>query len=497
MSLVGSWRKSTRSAGVVYDRHKIRINRVSEVFQMLTLGQRNKLFASVAVVAVVLVLAAFIVAGRSNNAAQTAPPPLEVEVVQVQQRDVPVFNEWIGTTDGMVNAEIKAQVSGYLLRQNYKEGSLVKKNQLLFEIDPRPFQAALDQAKGQLAQNLGQVQQASSQVTQAEAEVVQANSQLSQAKAQLTRATANQVRTQLDVNRYTPLAEQKAVTQQEFDNAVQTNAVAKAEIEAAKAGVESAQAQLTQAKARIATATAAVATAKGQVENARAAVRTAELNLGFTRILSPIDGIAGIAQAQVGNLISTDSALTTVSTVDPVKVYFTLSEQEFLTYSKKNLFEAQTAAAPQLELELILADDSTYPHKGSFYLADRQVDPRTGAIRLAGVFANPGNVLRPGQYGRVRAVIGTEHQALLVPQRAVSELQGMYQVAVVAPDNKINVRRVKVGERSGAMWLIEEGLNGGETVVAEGTQKVRPGMTVAPKLVEAPAPEEHQGPAEE
>jgi membrane fusion protein, multidrug efflux system len=443
----------------------------------------HKLLVSVIAGATVAVLGAFIVAGRSNKLAQAAPRPPDVEVVRVEQKDVPVHSEWIGTTEGMVNADIKAQVTGYLLRQNYQEGSLVKKGQLLFEIDPRPFQAILEQANGQVAQFQGQLEQANSQVLQAEAQVAQANSQLLQSEAQLAQAHANQVKTQLDVNKYAPLAEQKAVTQQDLDNAVQANIVAKAQIEAAKAGVETARSQIRAANAQIGTAKAAIATAKGQIENARAAVRTAELNLSFTRIISPIDGIAGIAQAQVGNLISTTSApLTTVSTVDPIKVFFTLSEQQYLAFNKRNLIEARRGASVvQIELELILSDGSVYPEKGSFFFADRQVDQKTGAIRMAGIFPNPGNVLRPGQFGRVRAVTATKTGALLVPQRAVSELQGSYQVAVVGGDNKIEMRTVKVGERSGQQWIIEEGLKAGEIVVVEGTQKIKPGAVVNPK----------------
>jgi RND family efflux transporter MFP subunit len=443
----------------------------------------HKLLVSGITVVTVAVLGSFIVVGRSNKPAQAAPPALEVEVVQVEQKDVPIYSEWIGTTDGMVNADIKAQVIGYLLRQNYQEGSFVKKGQLLFEIDPRPFQAILGQANGQVAQFQGQLEQANSQVLQAEAQVAQANSQLLQSQAQLAQAQANQVKAQLDVNKYAPLAEQKAVTQQDYDNAVQVNVVAKAQVDAARAGVETARAQLRAANAQIGTAKAAIATAKGQIENARAAVRTAELNLGFTRIVSPIDGIAGIAQAQVGNLISTTSApLTTVSTVDPIKVYFTLSEQQYLAFNKRNLIEArQGGSVVQIELELILADGTSYPQSGSFFFADRQVDQKTGAIRLAGIFPNPGNVLRPGQYGRVRAVTATKSAALLVPQRAVSELQGSYQVAVVGGDNKIEMRPVKVGERSGSMWIVEDGLKAGETVVVEGIQRIRQGAVVNPK----------------
>jgi len=458
-------------------------NGVSMRVRLREILPRHKLLISTIVVAIILILGALIVAGRSGKSAQASPRPLDVEVIKVEQQDVPIYSEWIGTTDGMVNAEIKAQVTGYLLRQDYKEGSFVKKGQLLFEIDPRPFQAALDQANGQVAQFQGQLEQAVSQVTQSEAQVGQANSQLLQVQAQLAQAHANQVKTQLDENKYAPLAEQKAVTQQDYDNALQTNVVAKAQVEAAKAGVETARAQVRAATAQIGAPKATMAKANGQIENARAIVRTAELNLSFTRILSPIDGVVGIAQAQVGNLISTTSSpLTTVSTVDPIKVYFTLNEQAYLNFTKHNLIDAQQGAnVAQLELELILADGTTYPQKGSFFFADRQVDPKTGAIRMAGVFPNPGNVLRPGQYGRVRAVTSTKGEALLVPQRAVTELQGSFQVAVVGADNKIELRPVKVSDRTGTMWIIEDGLKPGETVVAEGTQKVRPGAVVNPK----------------
>ncbi len=444
---------------------------------------RPKLLIPTLVIAIGMIVAVVVVAVRSDKPAQAAPRPLDVEVIRVEQKDVPVYSEWIGTTEGIVNADIKAEVSGYLLRQDYKEGSFVKKGQLLFELDPRPFQAAVDQANGQVAQFQGQLEQATSQVAQAEAQVAQANSQVLQSQAQLAQAQANQVKTQLDVNKYAPLAEQKAVTQQDLDNAVQGNVVAKAQVEAARAGVETARAQLRATNAQIGTAKAAINTAKGQIENAKAAVRTAQLNLGFTRVISPIDGIAGIAQAQVGNLITTTSPpLTTVSTVDPIKVYFTLSEQQYLNFTKRNLIEARHGASvAQIDLELILSDGSSYPEKGSFFFADRQVDPKTGAIRMAGIFPNPGNVLRPGQYGRVRAVTATKSDALLVPQRAVSELQGSYQVAVVGGDNKIEMRTVKVGERSGSLWVIEDGLKAGETVVVEGTQKIKPGAAVNPK----------------
>src|SRR5262249_47849998 len=376
----------------------------------------------------VIVIALLIAVGGSkgNGARPSSPPPPGVEVAEVKQQDAPIYSEWIGTLDGMVNAEIRAQAQGYLRTRRYTEGSFVKKGQLLFEIDPRPFQAALDQARGELAK--------------AEGQVTQANGQLSQAGAQLTQAEANQRKTQLDVERYTPLAKQKAITDQDFDNAVQSNLAALAQVKVAGAGVD--------------TAKAAIVAARAGVEAARAAVATAELNLGFTKITSPIDGIAGIAQAQVGNLINSSSgALTTISTVDPIKVYFTISEQEYLNHTRSNPTPgAWDVESKKLELELVLADATTYPHKGRFFVADRQVDQKTGAIRLAGVFPNPGNILRPGQYGRVRAVTGMKVGALLVPQRSVSELQGGYRVAVVGGDNKVIIQPVKVGERIGTMW---------------------------------------------
>src|SRR5258706_1829319 len=358
-----------------------------------------------------IIVGVVIIAVRSNKPAQAAPRPLDVEVVRVEQRDVPVYSEWIGTTEGITNADIKPQVSGYLLRQDYKEGSFVKKGQLLFEIDPRPFQAALDQVQGQLAQFLGQVEQVSSQMKQAEAQVAQSNSQIVQAQAQLAHGQANEIKTQLDVNKYAPLLEQKAVTQQDYDNAAQANAVSRAQVKAAEAGVDTARAQLRAANAQVITAKATVKATEGQIENAKAGVRTAELNLSFTRIISPIDGIAGLALAQVGNLVNTQSAaLTTVSTVDPLKVFFTLSEQQYLYFNKAGLINARSGASvAQIELELILADGSTFPQKGNFYFADRQGDQKTGAIRMAGLFPNPENVLRPGQYGRVRAVTATKN----------------------------------------------------------------------------------------
>jgi RND family efflux transporter MFP subunit len=351
----------------------------------------------------------------------------DVEVVQVEQKDVPTFGEWIGTFDGLVNADVRAEVTGYLLKQGYQEGAFVRQGQLLFQIDPRPFQAALDQAQGQLAQSI----------------------------ATLANAQAVQRRTELDVNRYTPLAQEQAASQQDLDNAVQNNLAAKATVE----------------------------TAKAQIKTSEAAVETAKINLEFTRLVAPIDGIAGQAQLQVGALVSpATGVVTSVSTVDPIKVYFTVGEPQYLAWRKRFPTEASRLEADKnLRLQLILADGSTYAHEGTFYFADRQVNEGTGAIRIAGLFPNPGSVLRPGGYAKVRAAIRLQHDALLVPQRAVSELQGGYQVAIVDGDNKVNIRTVTVGDRVGSQWVIAEGLNRGERVVAEGVQKVRPGARVNPK----------------
>jgi membrane fusion protein (multidrug efflux system) len=390
-----------------------------------------------------------------NSSGATAPQVMVVEVVPVQQKDVPIYQEWIGTLDGLVNADIKAEVSGYLTQQAYTEGTPVEKGHLLFQIDARPFQASVDQAAGQLAQ--------------AEGQLAQAKAQLLQAEAQVSVAEANQGRTQLDVDRYTPLAQQQAITQQDLDNAVQNNMAAKAQLQSARAQVETARAQIVASGAA--------------VQTANASVETAQINLGFTRLTSPIEGIPGIAQLQVGALVSPASGvITTVSTVDPIKVYFTVSEQEYLDFARRfPTGEQRRADFGQRELELILADGIPHPYKGKFSFADRQVDVRTGAIRLAALFPNPGNSLRPGQYGRVRTAVRTQTGAILVPQRAVMELQGTRLIAVVDGENKVNVRPVKMGETVGTDWIVDEGLKPGDRVVAEGTQKVRQGMIVDPK----------------
>ncbi|MGC2267145.1 MAG: efflux RND transporter periplasmic adaptor subunit [Candidatus Acidiferrales bacterium] len=370
-----------------------------------------------------LVLAMVVGALRPKHAsgAGTAALP-EVRVAQVEQKDVDLYTEWIGTLAGEVNANVQAQVAGYLLRRDYQEGSFVKKGQLLFEIDPRPFQATLDQANGQLAQ----------------------------AVAQLANAEAVQRRTELDVERYTPLAKAQAASQQDLDNASQNNLAAKA----------------------------TVATDEAQIKSAEAAVETATLNLGFTQISSPVNGIADVARAQVGDLVSSSSGtLTTVSTLDPIRDYFTVSEQDYLQLKK----QFSGSDGRRWKLQLILADGTTYPPEGVFYFAGRAVDQNTGSIQLAALFPNPGNVLRPGQYAKVRGVVRIQKGALLVPQAAVSDLQGSYQVDVVGRDDKISIRPVKVGERVGTKWIIQDGLKPGERVVVEGQHTLRSGTTVEPK----------------
>ena len=374
-----------------------------------------------------VVIGVVIGAVRPKHVSGATGAPAEVEVVQVEERDVPIYGEWIGTLDGLVNADVRAQVTGYLMKQDYQEGAFVKQGQLLFQIDPRPFQAVLDQAEGQLAQ----------------------------AKALLANAIAVQGRTQLDVERYGPLAKEQAASQQDLDNAVQNNLAAKATVQ----------------------------TAEAQIKSSEAAVETAKINLDFTRLIAPIDGIAGQAQLQVGALVNLSSGpVTSVSTVDPIKVYFTVGEPQYLAWRKRFPTESSRLEADKnLRLQLILADGSVYAQEGSFYFADRQVDVGTGAIRIAGLFPNPGNILRPGGYGKVRAVIRLQQNAVLVPQRAVSELQGGYQVAVVGPDNKVSIRTITVGDRVGSEWVIPDGLKPGEKVIAEGIQKVRPGAQVNPK----------------
>lgn len=351
-----------------------------------------------------LVLALPLAAFACSRAKAPAPPaPAKVSVVAAIQRDEPIVREWIGTTEGDVNADIRPHVEGYLLRRVYKEGSTVAQGELLFEIDPRQFEAQLQQA--------------------------QAN--LEQARAALAKAD-------LDVSRAEPLTTDHAVSQQELDNARSAQRGARATV--------------------------------GALE---AAVAQARLNLSWTRVTSPIPGIAGIAQQQVGDLVNPQTVLATVSKVDPLRVLYQISEQEFLDFQRD-------PAMRNAELELVLSDGTVFPHRGHILLTGRNVDVRTGTIATIGIFPNPGNVLRPGQYAKVRAVVKVRKGAILVPQRAVNEMQGAYQVAVVGKDDKAQIRAVRVAERVGNMWIIESGLAPGERVVVEGFSRVKTGATVAP-----------------
>jgi RND family efflux transporter MFP subunit len=361
----------------------------------------------------VVVLGGFLpfLSGCGSTKAAPAAPPLSVQVATVVQQDTPIYSEWVATLDGYVNAQIQPHVSGYIIRQNYKEGSVVSKGDVLFEIDPRPFKAALDQAKAQLAQ----------------------------AEAQLGKA-------KLDVERDTPLAQAQAIAQSQLDTEIQARLGAQAQVQAATANVEQAQ-----------------------------------LNVEWTKVTSLVTGIAGIAQVQIGNLVGPNSVLTSVSQVDPIKAYFTVSEQEFTDFHRRFPTEATVEEQrKRIPLQLLLADGSVYGQTGRIYFADREVNPATGAIRIAGVFPNPNNLLRPGGYGRVRASVRTHDGALLVPQRAVIELQGSYQVAVVGNDDKVSIRPVTVGERVGKLWIVNDGVKAGERVVVEGLMKVRDGAPVKP-----------------
>lgn len=349
--------------------------------------------------------------------APPAPPPPEVVVMDVIQQDVPIYAEWLGTTDGSINAQIRARVQGYLHSRDYREGISVKAGDLLFTIDSRTYQVALDQAKADLA-----------------------------------RAEANLGKTQLDVNRYTPLAKEGAISQQELDNAIQAHLANKA-----------------------------------AVDMASASVKQAELNIGWTQIRAPIDGIAGIADAQIGDLIQSNTLLTTISRVDPIKVTFPLSERDYLKFADRVASAMQAEKRAQLHgppLELILGDGSAYPEPGDVALPNREVDAKMGTISVVSYFPNPRNMLRPGLYAKVRTVTDTKKGALLVPQRAVQEIQGTYRIAVVGADNLVSMRKVKVGERSGTLWVIDEGISAGERVIIEGIQKVKEGTPVVPK----PAP---------
>lgn len=384
---------------------------------------------------IAVLFATFWASGCEREKPAAAGPP-EVEVFDVVQKDVPITKEWVATLSGFVNADIRAQVSGYLVKQTYVNGEFVRKGTRLFELDPRTFQAALDQATGNLQQ----------------------------AQADLARAQAHLDKTQMDVDRYKPLVAQKALSQQELDNAIQSNLGAKAQVEGAKAAIET----------------------------GKAAVETARLNLGFSNIVAPIDGVAGIANAQVGDLIGPQSTnpLTTISTVDPILVNFTASEEEYLI-SMADIAKGKMTtdqALRGLTFNLELADGTTFPYKGAFYALDRQVDVRTGTILVQVKVPNPQKTLRPGGFGRVNTVVKIQKNALVIPQRAVTDVQGQYLVAVVDGENKVNIRKVTAGSRVGSMWIITEGLKPGDRVVAEGTQKVREGIVVIPKPYQGGTP---------
>jgi membrane fusion protein, multidrug efflux system len=374
------------------------------------------------------------VCGCKQMAAPAAGPP-DVQVIEVAQNNVPITRDWVATLEGFVNAQIRAQVSGLLLSQKYANGAYIPKGTPMFEIDPRPFQATLDQA----------------------------NANLQQRNADLERAQAQLGKTEMDVARYIPLAKQSAISQQELDDAVQANLAAKAQVEQMKAAIEA----------------------------ARAAIDSAKLDLGFTKITSPIDGIAAIATAQVGDFVGPQSGtLTTVSTVDPILAIITPSEQEYLRAISAAVKAGQSEETllRKLEWQLKLADGSTYPRKGRFYAVDRQIDIRTGAIQVRIQFPNPGNALRPGGFASVSTVTQIQQNAILVPQRAVNEIQGGYVVAVIDHNNKASIRPVKMGQKVGPWWIVNEGLKPGEKVVAEGFQDVRDGQVVNPKPYQESAP---------
>lgn len=371
--------------------------------------------------------------GCGKKEAPPAPGPLPVSVVTVQATDVPLRNEWVGTMDGYVNAQIQPQVSGYLVKQTYREGSVVSKGAVLFQIDPRPFQAIVDQALGQVGQAKGA---------------------LGQAQAQLGLA-------QINVNRDTPLAEQHAIAQSQLDNDKQTAAQMAANVHAAEA----------------------------QIASAQAAVETAKLNLGFTQVRSLISGVAGQATTQVGNLVSPQSVLTSVSQMDPIKVFFSISDSEYLSLSTlagKKSSDLLSSAA-DLPLTLTLSNGDKYPQKGRIVFIDRQLNAQTGAIRIAASFPNPGNILRPGQFGRVSAETHVQRNVILVPQVAIQELQGTQQAYTVGPDNKVKVVNVVLGAQVGTNWVVQGGLPSGSRVIVDNLQKLRDGAPVSPHAA-APTP---------
>jgi RND family efflux transporter MFP subunit len=358
--------------------------------------------------------------------APPAPPPPDVLVTEVKQKDTPIYNEYVGQLDASVNATIQSRVQGYLISQNYKEGQPVKKDDVLFEIDRRPFEAAL-----------------------------------AQAKAAFLQADASAKQAEMNAQRAADLFQRKVSSEQERDNATQIAAAARAQAEAQRAAVEQAQ-----------------------------------LNLDYTTIHAPVDGIAGLVKVQVGDLISAGTILTTVTKVDPMKAYFTVSEQRFSEYSRRYADPQQLIEhEKELRFELILADGTVYSHTGELFAKDNQVDVRTGSLRIAALFPNPGNILRPGQFARIRVLSEMKPNALLVPQRAVTELQGTYQVAMVGPDNKVHIQPVKMGRRIDHDWIVEDGLKPGDKVIVEGVQKARENGLVNPKPWTPPSPSPSPSPS--
>ena len=420
-----------------------------------------------------------IVSGCGNASRAAAPlPPAAVVAELVVEQDVPISAEWVGTLVGYINAQIRPRVSGHLMSQGYREGATVKSGDLLFQVDPRPYQAALDQAEANLLQAQSQLSQARAQVSASQAQIEQALAKVAQSEADLKRAEADQRRTELDVGRYTPLAERGSVSKQELDNAVQNNLGNVASVAAARAAVQNAQASVSNSRAALEKAQADVKTQEANIAAARAALANARLNLGYTRLVAPISGVAGFRGANIGDYVSPadQNPLTTVSQVDPIYAEFPISEQRALAIFRR--LETERSAPREIELELIFADGSVYPTRGRAVALDRQVDVTAGTLRARGVFANPGNVLRPGQYAKVRALVETRRHALTVPQRAVQNVQGMYQVAVVRPDDTVDVRPVKIDGRADTRYVVAEGLKPGERVIVEGGDRVRPGQKV-------------------
>jgi membrane fusion protein (multidrug efflux system) len=397
-----------------------------------------------------IMVAVSLLSGCKEAPKPTARPPEPVKVAPVVQRDVPIYSEWVGTTVGYVTAQIRARVSGYLISQNYKEGTLVKRGALLFQIDPRQYQNAVNQARAQLRTTESQVDQAKAQVVQAEADVM--------------KAEANQKKTQLEVARYTPLAGRGSVSQQELDNTVQNN--------------EANLAALAAARANVVNAKAGVSKAQAEITRAQAALDETVLNLSWTEVTSPITGIAGIKNVDIGDLIATSSVMTTVSQVNPIYVQVGVSEQEYLRWKQRPA--SAVDVDKKSDLEIILSDGTTYSHRGTAEIVDRQVGVTTGTISVRGVFPNPEDLLRPGQFAKVRAAVDLRKGALLVPQRAVREVQGDYEVGVVGANDTVELRKVRVGERDGSLWIIAQGLKPGERVIVEGLDKVKSGEKVKP-----------------